>query len=380
VKGSVRKPRTQGGTWSYRLDLGLDAGGRREQKQVGGFRTKREAQAALNEALAGLQRGTYVAPSRRTIGAFLELWIDGARSELALTAWVNYDDTIRRYIAPHLGSKRLVDLSPLDVKAWHAALLDHGRSDGGALAAASVQLAHRVLHRALADAVRWKLIATNPASGTRAPRGERKEMKTWTAAEATTFLDGIAGDRLAALWTLALHTGLRRGELAGLRWKDVDVEGGTLTVAQQRTNANHEIVVSTPKGKSQRQLLLAPATVAVLRLHRAVQLRERLALGEAWTDTGYVFVDEAGQPYHPGRFLPMFHVACDRAHVPKIRLHDVRHTMATLALQAGIHPKVVQEQLGHSAIGVTMDVYSHVPQAVRRESASRIAGLFANRD
>lgn len=208
-----------------------------------------ESRAALNEALAGLQRGTYVAPSRQTVGAFLEMWIEGARTELALTAWVNYGDSIRRYIAPHLGSKRLVDLSPLDVKVWHAALLDHGRADGGGLAVASVQLSHRVLHRALADAVRWKLISTNPVSGTRVPRGERKEMRTWTADEATRFLDGIAGDRLVALWTLALHTGLRRGELAGLRWKDVDLDDCTLTVAQQRTNANHEIVVSTPKGE-----------------------------------------------------------------------------------------------------------------------------------
>ncbi len=244
------------------------------------------------------------------------------------------------------------------------------------LAVASVQLAHRILHRALADAVRWNLIPANPASGARVPRGERKEMRVWTAEEAATFLASVADDRLAALWILALHTGLRRGELAGLRWKDVDLDAGTLTVAQQRTNANHEVVVSVPKSKSQRQLVLAPATVAALSLHRRRQRAERLALGPAWTDTGYVFVDEAGQPYHPQRYLPMFHTACERAGLPKIRLHDVRHTMATLALQAGVHPKVVQEQLGHSAINVTMDVYSHVPQAVRRESASKIAGLF----
>jgi hypothetical protein len=204
MKGSVRKHRTAGGTWSYRLDLGIDADGRREQKQVGGFRTKKAAQAALNEALAGLQRGTYVAPSRQTVAGFLELWIDGARSELAITAWTNYGEIIRRYVVPYIGAKRLVDLSPLDVKAMHAALLDHGRRDGTALAVASVQLAHRVLHRALA--VRWNLIPTNPATGARVPKGERKEMSVWTAEEASTFLDAVADDRLVALWTVALHT------------------------------------------------------------------------------------------------------------------------------------------------------------------------------
>jgi integrase len=201
-------------------------------------------------------------------------------------------------------------------------------------------------------------------------------MSVWTAEEAGTFLTTVADDRLAALWTVALHTGLRRGELAGLRWKDVDLDAETLTVAQQRTNAGHQVVVMAPKAKSQRQLLLAPATVAALGAHRKRQRAERLALGPAWTNTGYVFVDEAGEPYHPQRLLKMFEHAIRRAGVPAIRLHDLRHTMATLALQAGVHPKVVQEQLGHSGINVTLDIYSHVPQAVRRESAAKIASLF----
>jgi integrase len=380
MKGSVRRPRTAGGTWSYRLDLGIDENGRRGQKQVGGFRTKKAAQAALNDALSAIQHGTYVAPSRQTLGAFLDMWIEGARNELALTSWTGYRDMIRRWITPHLGGKRLVELTPIDVKVWHSALLDHGGVGGRPLSVRSVQYAHRVLHRALADAVRWNLIPINPASGARAPRVQRSELTVWTAEEAATFLQHVAQERLAALWVLALHTGMRRGELAGLRWRDIDLEAGTLTVAQQRTNANHEVVISAPKARSQRQIVLAPATIAALRQHRTMQLRERLALGEAWADSGYVFVDEAGQPYHPHSYLTMFRRACARARVPPIRLHDLRHTMATLALQAGVHPKVVQEQLGHSAINVTMDVYSHVPQAVRRESASTIAALFDRPD
>jgi integrase len=205
-------------------------------------------------------------------------------------------------------------------------------------------------------------------------------MKVWNGEEAGRFLRHVAEDRLAALWTVALHCGLRRGELAGLRWKDVDLDSGTLTVAQQMTEANHQLVISTPKAKSQRQILLAPATVVSLRQHRALQRRERLALGEAWTDTGYVFVDEAGRSYHPHSYLPMFRRACATAGVPRIRLHDLRHTMATLALEAGVHPKVVQEQLGHSGINVTLDIYSHVPQAVRRDSAAKIAALFGTVD
>ena len=278
MRGSVRKPRSAGGTWSYRLDLGVDDKGDRCQKQVGGFRTKKEAQAALNDALSGIQHGTYVAPSRQTLGAFLDIWIEGARHELAVTSWTGYRDMVRRWIKPHLGGKRLVELTPMEIKAWHGALLNRGGVGGRPLSVRSVQYAHRVLHRALADAVRWNLIPINPASGARAPRVQHAELTVWTSYEAATFLRHVSDDRLAPLWILALHTGMRRGELAGLRWKDVDLDGGTLTVAQQRTNANHDVVVSTPKAKSQRQIVLAPATVgrAAPAPHRAAARAARV--------------------------------------------------------------------------------------------------------
>jgi hypothetical protein len=191
VKGSVRTPRTEGGTWSYRLDLGLDDRGRRRQQEVGGFRTKKDAQAALNEALADRQRGTYAPPSRTTVQSFLDEWHQGARTELALTAWTNYGQIIRRNINPYLGSKRLTDLSPIDVKRWHGTLLESGKRDGGGLSVASVKLAHRILRRALADAVRWNVIVTNPAAATRVPKGEPKELAVWSADDARGFLDAL---------------------------------------------------------------------------------------------------------------------------------------------------------------------------------------------
>ena len=376
LKGAIRKPRTPGGAWSYRIDLGFDHSGKRRQRQVGNFATKRVAQAALNEALAGLQQGSCIAPSKQTVRDFLEVWIDTIKPEIALTAWTNYGEVVERYVLPYLGAIRLADLSAMDIKRWHGALLDHGRRDGKPLAVNSVKLSHRVLHRALADGVRWNVMPTNPASSVRVPKGEHKEMSVWTSAEAQRFLDSLVGDRLQGLWALALHTGMRRGELAGLRWSDVDLERATLTIAQQRTTAGKETVTTTPKARSQRQLLLAEATVGVLRDHLERQEAERLAAGVAWVDSGYVFVDEAGVPLLPQRLTKTFASAIARVDVPKIRLHDVRHTMATSALEAGVHPKVVQEQLGHATIAVTMDTYSHVPQAVRRESAGRIAGLF----
>ena len=279
-------------------------------------------------------------------------------------------------------------------------------------------------------------------------------MEVWFPAQASTFLTATADDRLHALWLVTLHTGMRRGEVAGLRWKDVDLTRATLTVSQQRTVAAHQVIVAEPKAKSQRQLHLAPTTVAAQQRHRQTQRLERLAAGPSWANSGYVFVDQAGEPYHPQRRREMFQRACNEVGVPAIRFHDyadirvmpmsiertnvkppaehraldlfqrqeaasaghpdyaekpdpsppltstfptnigitrtsaqscfcrrrhnhdLRHTMASLALQAGVHPKVVQEQLGHSGIEITMDIYSHVPQSMKQDAAERIAGLF----
>ena len=376
MRGAVRKPRTPGGTWGYRIDLGEDEVGKRVQKQVAGFPSKKAAQAALADALSAFQRGSYIAPSRQTLREFLEVWLEGVRSELALTAWTNYRDVIKLYVVPHLGSRRLTELSPLHLKAWQSKLLTSGNSRGGPLSPRSVQRAHRVLHRALADATRWNLVNSNPASAVRSPKVPRKEMEVWSPAQAATFLKATADDRLHALWLVTLHTGMRRGEVAGLRWKDVDLTKATLTVSQQRTVAAHQVIVVEPKAKSQRQLHLAPTTVAALQRHRQTQRLERLAAGPSWANSGYVFVDEAGEPYHPQRLREMFQKACNEIGVPAIRFHDLRHTMASLALQAGVHPKVVQEQLGHSGIEITMDIYSHVPQSMKQDAAERIAGLF----
>jgi integrase len=202
-------------------------------------------------------------------------------------------------------------------------------------------------------------------------------MRAWSASEARAFLTGMADDRLAALWVVALNSGMRRGELAGLRWVDVDLDGGTIAVTQQRTTAHYKVVVAEPKARSRRVIPVDAAVVESLRAHRRRQLEERLLAGPAWTDSRYVFVDELGVPYHPGRLSELFGRSCRAVGVPPIRLHDLRHTMATAALQAGIHPKVVQERLGHSSIAITLDSYSHVAPTLQREAADKLGQLFA---
>jgi len=280
-------------------------------------------------------------------------------------------------VLPRVGAARLVDLTPQRVQALYVELLERGKKDGSPLSARSVLQVHRTLHRALGDAVRWRLLARNPAHDVRLPRAEKKEMTAWVAEDARAFLAGTADDRLAALWMVALHSGMRRGELAGLRWADVDLDAGTIAVTQQRTTAHYKVVVAEPKARSRRVIPVDATVVEAIRSHRRRQLEERLLAGAAWADSGYVLVDELGVPYHPERLGVLFERSCRTVGVPPIRLHDLRHTMATAALQAGIHPKVVQERLGHSSIAVTLDTYSHVAPTLQREAADKIGRLFA---
>lgn len=378
MKGSIRKPRTKGGTWAYRIDLGLGPDGRRDQKQVAGFRTRREAEAALVEALSELRRGEFVAPDKTTLAEFVDEWLPAVRAELAESAWDNYRRLLGTYVVPRLGHVRLVDLSPQRIQGVYAELLQSGKRNGDGLAPRSVSQVHKTLHRALGDAVRWHKLARNPADGVRGPRVEKREPTAWAVEQARAFLGAIVEDRLFAVYLLALNTGMRRGELAGLRWRDVDLEAGTVTVAQQRTTASYRVVQVEPKKQSRRVIPVDGPVVTALKRHHAAQVEERLFMGPAWIDSGYVFVREDGEPYHPQRLRAMFEQLCTKNGITPIRLHDLRHTMATIALQAGIHPKVVQERLGHASISITLDTYSHVAPTIQREAAERLSSLLSS--
>ena len=202
-------------------------------------------------------------------------------------------------------------------------------------------------------------------------------MRWWTPQQARTFLAAVEGDRFYALWVLLLTTGMRRGELAGLRWCDVDLDARVLSVVRTRVSVAYSVCESDPKTRSSRRTITLDArVVGVLRAHRRRQLEERLAWGGAWTDTGYVFTREDGWPMHPERISVLFSRLVEIAGVPKIRLHDLRHTSASLALASGVHPKVVGERLGHSSISVTLDLYSHVMPSLQAEAAAKLGALI----
>jgi integrase len=376
MRGSVRK---RGSTWTWYLFELDPVTGKRRQRSKGGFRTKRECQDALNEALARLREGTFVPPSQRTLGSFLlDEWLPAIRPpSVRPSTWLSYCMNAETHIVPALGHLPLQRLTPAQLTAFYRSLLDHGRRNGGSLAPKTVRNIHGELHTALKDAMRWGYVARNVAASADVPKGMAPEMHVWSPEQLRAFLDHARRDRLYAAWLLFATTGMRRGEVAGLRWPDVDLEAGRVSPRRPRVVVNYEVVVSEPKtAKGRRSMALDPATVAALRQHRARQAEDRLAVGPLWHDSGLVFTWPDGRPLHPERFSKWFEQLARAAGLPRIRLHDVRHSYATAALSAGIPAKVVSERLGHANIAITMDTYSHVLPGLDAQAADTVARLI----
>lgn len=275
MRGHVRK---RGNGWTVVVDHGRDADGKRRQKWHSGFRTKRDAERALGEILNRIGTGSYVDPGRQTTGEYLREWLVAVQRTIRPGTWTSYRTNIERHVIPRIGGGELRHLGASHLNVLYAELLERGRCDGaGGLSPRSVRYVHTIVHRALRDAMRWSKLARNPADLADPPRSRSPETRTWGREELRRFLSSVEEDRLYAAWLLVATTGVRRGELLGLRWADLDLDTGRAAIRQTLSSVAGKVSFSTPKTtKSRRSLALDPATVAALWRHRAAQDKERV--------------------------------------------------------------------------------------------------------
>jgi integrase len=329
-------------------------------------KTRTEVAEKLTRAMADRDRGLVFEGDHEALKAYLERWLnDVVRGTVKENMLENYAYLARRHIIPELGHVRLKDLKPEQVRRLYRKKLDSGLSNR------TVQLIHTTLRKALQQAVSDGILPRNVSQAVKAPRRVKKEMRPLNPDQARTFLEAAKGDRLEGLYVLAITTGLREGELLGLRWIDVDLENGKLRILRQLTRTKKGLSFTAPKRGRTRVVRLTDTAVVTLKAHKVLQNEERLKAGSLWQDNGLVFTSTVGTPVDVGNLTyRSFRPLLKRARLPQIRIHDLRHTAATLLLGKGVHPKIVQEMLGHSTITQTMDTYSHVLPDMQDEAVS----------
>jgi integrase len=378
MRGHVAR---RGDSWAWMFDVGPDpATGKRRRRSRSGYKTQRAATAAMRTAMRAAETGTVEPGEAPTVAAYINEWLAGRRQSLRPSTWAGYKDALEGRVVPRLGALRIDRVTAKHIADLVAELVEHGGRDdrrGPGLASKTVRATITVLNRVFADAVRRGLIARNPAEHVDRPRVVDKEMAWWTVDEARRFLDHVAGDRLEALWTLALTTGMRRGELLGLKWGDIDFDAGRLAIRRTLIETANQVRWSEPKtAASRRVVALDPGTVALLRTHRRLQLEERLAVAAGYMDDRIVFASISGECLHPASVSKAFGRYVEAAGVPRIRFHDLRHTAATMMLEQGVPLKVVTERLGHSSTRITADLYQHVGETMQDDAARRLGAAL----
>jgi len=345
------------GRWQADLTVGYDENGKQLRKSLYG-RTQEEARTKLDAFKQ--QRGT-LRLDRETVSGFLERWAAVKDRHVKPTTMAQYRYCIDKHIVPRLGRVKLVELTPVQVHRFVGQVAD----EAGASTANKCRI---VLHNAYKQGMRWQVVSVNPAAVVDPLPQKKREMRLWEPDEAARFLDLTQGHRLYALFYLAMSTGLRRGELLGLRWQDI--RGATLSVVQTRVKVNGEMVVQSPKSvKGTRRIGLSTDLLTVLERHRRGQDIERASCGPSWHHSDLVFTSEIGTPVDPDNLKRTTYRLMDRAGVPRVRLHDLRHFHSSICIRHGMDPRMLADRLGHSRASFTLDRYTHLFEEQRQQSA-----------
>jgi integrase len=370
------------GSWELRYSLGTNpATGKRRMVTTTVKGDRRSAEKELRRLLCAIDTGEHVNANSMTVAQWLATWLTNVRAEVAPKSYERYDEVVKNFLIPELGNLPLVKLAPSHIQSAYTGWATGGRRDGrpGGLSPRTRRHIHRIFKSALARAVELQVLARNPADAfkKRLPKVECREMATHSTDQSSQLLEAIKHTRVYWPVLLAVSTGMRRGEVLALRWRNVDLESATLRVMESLEQTKAGLRFKTPKTDRTRAITLPAFAVEELRRLKRCQAEELLMLGVRQTGDTIVCARADGEPHQPRSLTHEFTRLIRRMNdIPRIRFHDLRHSHATQLLVSSVHPKVVQERLGHSTISITLDLYSHVTDIMQSDAAARLDAAF----
>jgi integrase len=376
MKGHIRE--RSPGHWAIVIDVGRDPEtGERRRRWHRFVGTKRRAQDEAARLITELKAGTAVEPTKLTVAAFLERWLEHTKSQVAPRSIERYGEIAHEYLIPALGNVQLSKLQPLIISSAYDKIRSNRTKGRGDLSAQTILHCHRVLSAALRQAVRWRLLPYNPAADVKPPKVERRRVMTYSLTQTADLLEALRGSWMHVPALLAVSCGLRRGEIAALRWGSIDLDKGRLAVVQSAEQTRAGVRYKEPKSGQMRTVALSPTVVTELRAHRARQAESLLSLGVRLDADGFVVAQADGSSYDPDSISKEWRLRIIKSGLPRIRFHDLRHTHATHMLASGVHPKVASERLGHSRVGITLDLYSHVTEGMQADAVTLVDAAMA---
>jgi integrase len=386
-EGSITKRKN--GTWMGRVTVGRNEDGSVKRQTVYG-KTKQEVVEKTTKILNELQTGTYIEATKLTLGQWLDTWLwDYKKPSVRPNTFSSYEQNVRIHIKPEIGDVLLKELKPVTIQKFYNSKHKDGDTEAkDKISAATIKKIHNIIHEALEQAIKNDILNKNVSERVSLPRLIKEEVRVLTKEEQKSLLEFISGDRLECAFILDLATGLRIGELLGLRWKDIDLKEGVVRVNQSLnrikefkslddyTTKLHFGEIKTRSGR--RSIPIPKNVIKALNAHKARQDEEKSKYSDDYQDKDLVFCTELGTPLEPRNLMRKFYSIVDNLKIPEANFHCMRHTFATRALEAGINPKVVQEMLGHANISMTLDTYSHVLPDTKRAAADKLNALFGD--
>jgi integrase len=370
MKGHIRE--RSPGRWAIVIDVRDPQTGKRKRRWHSFTGTKRQAQVECARLITEREGGAYIDPTRVTVAAFLQRWLGHMATQVSPRSHENYGAVINTNIVPLVGNVVLSKLRPDAIAAMYMTALESGRRKGGGLSARSVCMMHRVLSQAMKQAVKWQLLAQNPCDAVSPPRVERRQMIVLDADGTAGIIEAARSKALFMPILLGALCGLRRGELAALRWRNIDLEAGQISVVASLEQTNSGVRLKPPKSGRARTVALPSLAIEELRRHRLKQAEQLLRVGTRQSEETHVCLQPNYQPWAPRNLSSAFIKFIKASGLRRVRLHDLRHSHATHLLMANVHPKIVQERLGHANIATTMDLYTHVMPGMQDEAVSRV--------